>query len=692
MFFPRSPRSERVPLRRRPLVGLAALRLLLLLAAPGHCLRAQVAKDFSIPAETYEGAHQGQVKTLITGKQLQPGGDKRYLAKILKIETFPETGDITKPEMVIEAPDCNFNTTNFTANSSGPLEMHSTDGKLRIDGRGFQWEKRGTNSVLVISNEVHTTILRALVAANATGATTAPAAAANPGGTNQTLEIFADSFSYDRGANLITYTGHVRGADDQIELQCATLVIRRNAANAIERLDADREVVIVRKGTDGRATGTHGVYTVSGGERRLRLTGAPRYEEGATEATAEEFEYDPVRRTMLARGEAYLKLPRKGSDDGGGALFGGPAGKAADAPLPDAGAGFTRIFAATLFFELPPTNGPVQRVTADHGVVILQEPGDGRAAADHAVYTQTAGQMDLTGHAFWESAGRVLRGATLAYNDKQQTLSARTNAYFRVPTATFGGAASGPGAGPVVTNQFIEVTSERYDYTNSVLTFRGAVRAGLLADQTIRATLEAETLRVTVTPERQIRRVEALGQVHAHQPPVADATGRRVEKDLQCAELDVLVRTNSLLEEFTARGLVRATQTETRTNRAAPTLQGLTADSARAVFFPATNRVAQGTATGAVVLWKDDTTAHGRELFYTGTNDLARLTGDPIMFRPGVVSTQDRILFDHGRGDFVFGESRRTVVRVDTAKARAARTNSPSASVVKPAAPAPAKP
>ncbi len=656
--------------RRRAQAGWILALLLLGGSVVGG--RAQVANDFVIPAETYEGVHQGQIKTKITGKQLRPAGDKRYVAKVLKIETFPETGTTNQAEITIEAPDCNFNTTNFTANSAGPLEMHSADGRLRMSGVGFQWEKHGTNSILMVSNQVHTTIQRALVAGT-TGAKPATAA-----GTNQVLEIYSDQFIYDRGAELITYSGRVHGGDDQIELQCDLMEIHRSSTNSVERIDADQNVVIIRKGTGGRATGRHAVYTARGDEKLVELTGGPRYVDGLTEASGTVFFFDQARHTIRSVGEAYLKFPRPNSADAGGWF-------AAPAPKPGVTVGevrptdLTEIYAERMTFFMPATNGPMEQVLAETNVIILVDPArNSRASAARAVYTQASGRMELTGNAFWQADDRVLRAGRLAYNNQDQVLEARTNAYLKLPTSAFGTnrTVAGPSAGA---NQFIEVVADDYDYAAGLLTFRREVRAGLLTADVVRATLEAGTLQVRLTPERQISGLRADTNVYVHLLPTPDARGRSVERDFRSQHLDITMRTNNLLAAIRAEGLVQGTQNTITTNHMTPSRLGLSADSVQAQFFPTTNRVQTATAEGQVALWKDDATAFGRTLLYTGTNDLARLTGDPILHRPGVTSFQDRIIYNHALGSFILGESRRTQVRINLAAARASRTNAPAA-------------
>ena len=125
------------------------------LAAAASGVRAQQggrATDFTI-TEYYEAPHQRQVKTILSGADAlpQPGG--RLVVRQLKLQTFALDG---KPEMVVTAPECTYDTLGGTARSAGPLELQTGDGQFRVTGVGFLW--RQTNSLLTISNQVRTVI------------------------------------------------------------------------------------------------------------------------------------------------------------------------------------------------------------------------------------------------------------------------------------------------------------------------------------------------------------------------------------------------------------------------------------------------------------------------------------------------------------------------------------------------------
>ena len=108
---------------------------------------------FSVAIEHFEPPHEAQIKTLLEGargEQPEPGS-RRYSIQQAKLQTFRVDGGTN---MIIEAPQCVYDSGDKTAASSGPLQMQTGDGRFRIAGRGFLWAQ--ASSSLVISNQVHT--------------------------------------------------------------------------------------------------------------------------------------------------------------------------------------------------------------------------------------------------------------------------------------------------------------------------------------------------------------------------------------------------------------------------------------------------------------------------------------------------------------------------------------------------------
>ena len=110
------------------------------------------ASDFST-SDYFDPPHESQVRSLITGAEAQPQPGGRYLVKKLKIETFRETGE---REIVVEAPECLYDSSKRLASSPGHLQVHTGDGRYFVEGEGFLW--RQSESHLTISNRVRTVI------------------------------------------------------------------------------------------------------------------------------------------------------------------------------------------------------------------------------------------------------------------------------------------------------------------------------------------------------------------------------------------------------------------------------------------------------------------------------------------------------------------------------------------------------
>jgi hypothetical protein len=133
-------------------VLLAAGAAWLAAAAIGVHAQQGRATDFTT-IEYYEAPNQRQVKTILSGAEALPQSGGRLIIRQLKLQTFALDG---KPEMVVTAPECIYDTLGGTARSAGPLQLQTGDGKFRVSGEGFLW--RQANSSLTISNQVRTVI------------------------------------------------------------------------------------------------------------------------------------------------------------------------------------------------------------------------------------------------------------------------------------------------------------------------------------------------------------------------------------------------------------------------------------------------------------------------------------------------------------------------------------------------------
>jgi len=112
----------------------------------------QHASNFT-SVEYFEPPHQQQMKSRLSGAEAQPLAGGLLVIKQLKLETFAMDG---KPEMIVNAPECVYDTFNHVASSPGHLQAQTGDGKFRVEGDGFLW--RQNDSLLIISNRVQTVI------------------------------------------------------------------------------------------------------------------------------------------------------------------------------------------------------------------------------------------------------------------------------------------------------------------------------------------------------------------------------------------------------------------------------------------------------------------------------------------------------------------------------------------------------
>ncbi len=110
------------------------------------------ASDFT-SVEYFAAPNQQRMKSRLSGAEAQPQAGGLLVIKKLKLETFDADG---KPEMIVNAPECVYDSLKGVANSAGPLKLQNGSGSFRVDGEGFLW--RQNDSLLTISNRVHTVV------------------------------------------------------------------------------------------------------------------------------------------------------------------------------------------------------------------------------------------------------------------------------------------------------------------------------------------------------------------------------------------------------------------------------------------------------------------------------------------------------------------------------------------------------
>ena len=136
-------------------------------------------KDFKLP----EYDAQGRLKSQVNGKGVKQLPNGQMLITTLHLETYRDDG---KVEMIVEAPECLYDSKLRVASSAGEMKARQAGGKYTITGEGFEWQQ--TNSVLIISNRAHTIINKELLKPQ-TPPTTAP-----PSEPKQDWEVSANNF------------------------------------------------------------------------------------------------------------------------------------------------------------------------------------------------------------------------------------------------------------------------------------------------------------------------------------------------------------------------------------------------------------------------------------------------------------------------------------------------------------------
>ena len=197
-------------------------RLALVVLAPGLGLfpwlgRAQpitVTGGFK-SAEYYPAPNETQMKSLLEGASVQPQPDGRVLVTEAKYRTFRTNSEV---ELSVEAPQCFYDQDQRTISSSGPLHMQIANGLFSIEGEGFLWQQ--TNSMLMVSNRVHTILHPELLSPQAGPPRTNAPAEATPG-----IDIFSDQFEYAEKSGLGVYQSNVRVAGTNLASTAGRLTI-----------------------------------------------------------------------------------------------------------------------------------------------------------------------------------------------------------------------------------------------------------------------------------------------------------------------------------------------------------------------------------------------------------------------------------------------------------------------------------
>ena len=224
--------------RRSVRVALVALALgLAMLPWPGRAQSTAGGQGFK-SSEYYDAPHETQMKSMLEGAQaqLQPNG--RLLVTQAKWRTFRVNGE---SELAVEAPECLYDKDQGSISSSGPLRVQTGDGQFSIEGEGFLYQQ--TNSILLVSNRVHTIIHPELL-----GPSSATLLTNTPGKATPAIDIFSDQFEYAQQSGQGIYQGNVRVAGTNLAATASRLTILLPVAERrLQSLTAEQKAIELKR-------------------------------------------------------------------------------------------------------------------------------------------------------------------------------------------------------------------------------------------------------------------------------------------------------------------------------------------------------------------------------------------------------------------------------------------------------------
>jgi lipopolysaccharide export system protein LptA len=176
------------------------------------------------------------------------------------------------------------------------------------DGSGDELVFDRTNRIFRVSG--HARLKTPAQSMGASGLLSQPesASAASLPTTNQFVEILCDH--YELQTNLAVFHDEVcvserRGDQLQGEMSCSLMTLTFTGTNELQKMVAERQVVIAR--ADSQFTADRAEYTGTNG--LLDMTGNPAWRAGPREGKGDRVRAYPAREEMLVRGNAFMKLP-----------------------------------------------------------------------------------------------------------------------------------------------------------------------------------------------------------------------------------------------------------------------------------------------------------------------------------------------------------------------------------------------
>lgn len=556
-------------------------------------------------SEYYEAPDHLKLKWRISGAKAQPQDRGRILLSGMQLQLFAKTGE---RRVLIEAPECLYDSVKRTANSAGRLKAQVDEGRFTIEGRGFLWQQTGpTNSLLTLSNDIRSVVQHART--NASGVVTS------------SMMITSRRFEFDTARLLAEFRESVHADDPELELNCERLIASAApGTGTFETIVAETQVTVASKADGRSATADRAVYTRT--NETMRLTGGVTWKQGSQAGRAERVAIQWVEKAFEADGQVAVKLPRQSLGLEG--LLTRETSNAAPTTNPAAPidlsadhlqvssnltviAGSVRIRDETnqlscdkLVIESVATNEAGQTAIAEGHVVVCHGSEDQCLRSDRAVFTKATGAAVFTGQPTWKlspSEGRANRVTV----QRSGEIQANGDVAARVTL-------------PPQSHSFL-------------ILFPGA------ADTNPAPRVIEVFSRDLSASERQ---VALRGDARVHQSPITGS-----EPHLQCETIDLFFATNThRIELVQASNRVRFAQGTAGVTNGPDAYRGLTADRFTASWSSPTGELSSFVAEQNVTIDAPDTKgqpshATADKLTYNYavangvTNKAIELTGNP---------------------------------------------------------------
>ena len=406
-------------------------------------------QNFTVSPEFYPPPNERQMKFQLRAAEAQPLTNNLFLITGVRLETFKPNGD---RELTLASPGCLYNSSAKTVSSTNAIDVATADGKFAIQGTGFFWQQ--TNSVLVVSNQVRTTVDAAMMQQD------------KPAAPQERSQVFiaADSFDYSAQTGLGRYSGNVLVTSTNLTMASHELTFdmpfRERQMRQVDAIGAVR----MHRG-NVVATGDKATYDVTRG--LARVTGWPAWRTPDHQGSADIITIHRLESQVEATGNARLRMAGRSIANSPFTPGATPADASTNRFI-DVQSGAYRFWTNRAEFttdvrvrdevdgrlrstlssdQLHLTfagKQSLQDLTATGQVLIRQfpptnAPGDpvplAEFAADKAAYSTTNNLLELTGKPRWTSTGRHGSGDLIHIHAADEEMAVLGSAQMTLPAA-----------------------------------------------------------------------------------------------------------------------------------------------------------------------------------------------------------------------------------------------------------------